>query len=70
MATNTERSRKHRARLRHKGMKPIQIWVPDPDSPEFAAEARRQSLVVANSPDEQEVVDWLEELSTGIWDDE
>lgn len=39
----------HRQRLRAQGLRPIQIWVPDVRSPEFAAEARRQSLLLANS---------------------
>jgi hypothetical protein len=41
--------REHRKRLREQGMRPIQIWVPDVRSPAFRAEARRQSLAVANS---------------------
>ena len=40
----------HRRRLRAQGLRPIQIWVPDVNSPEFAREAHRQSLLVANSP--------------------
>ena len=40
----------HRERLRAQGLRPITIWVPDVRSPEFAAEARRQSLLIANSP--------------------
>jgi len=50
----------YRARLRAQGLRPIQIWVPDVRAPEFAAEARRQSLLVANSPhaaDDQAFVD-------------
>ena len=37
----------HRARLRAQGLRPIQIWVPDVRSPEFKAEAERQSRLVA-----------------------
>jgi hypothetical protein len=42
--------RAHRARMRAKGMRLVQIWVPDPSAPGFAAEARRQSRRVAKSP--------------------
>jgi hypothetical protein len=49
-----EKVRAHRERLRRQGLRPIQLWVPDVRSPEFAAEARRQSLLVANSPGEKE----------------
>lgn len=44
---SAERVRAHRARLRAAGLRPIQIWVPDVRSPEFAAEAHRQSGAVA-----------------------
>ena len=39
----------HRNRLRDQGLRPIQIWVPDVRSPEFAAEAHRQSHAVAKN---------------------
>lgn len=46
-----DRVRNHRARLRAAGLRPIQIWVPDTRSANFRAEAHRQSLAVARSPD-------------------
>ena len=53
MAKGTDSSRDkvraHRARLRRQGLRPIQVWVPDTRSPEFAAEAHRQSRLVARS---------------------
>ena len=62
--------RAHRRRLRQQGLRPIQIWVPDMRSPSFAAEARRQSLAVARSPqarDDQDFIDAISEesVSTG-----
>ena len=50
------------ARLRAQGMRPIQIWVPDVHSPEFAAEARRQSLLVAQSPEEAEIQAFIDSV--------
>jgi hypothetical protein len=41
-----EKVRAHRERLRRRGLRPIQIWVPDVRSPRFVREAHRQSLVV------------------------
>ena len=38
----------------NRGMKLIQIWVPDPKCPYFAAEWRRQSRLLAESPHEKE----------------
>lgn len=47
---NRERVRAYRARMRAQGMKLVQIWVPDTSSPEYIAEARRQSRLAAESP--------------------
>lgn len=43
------RVQKHRAALRQAGMRPIQIWVPDTRSKNFAKECRRQMLIAENS---------------------
>ncbi len=54
----------HRERLRKQGLRPIQIWVPDVRSKAFAREARRQSLLVAQSAqeaDDQAFVDAISE---------
>lgn len=63
-----ERVRSHRNRLRNAGLKPVQLWVPDPKSPGFAAECRRQSLVIQNDPSDlldlesfAEIADWEDE---------
>ncbi len=45
-----DKVRAHRERLRRQGLRPIQLWVPDVRTPEFAAEAHRQSLAAACSP--------------------
>ena len=42
-----ERVSAYRARMRAQGLRPVQIWVPDVRSPDFAAEAHRQSALVA-----------------------
>jgi hypothetical protein len=63
--SSREKVREHRARLRAQGLRPIQVWVPDVRSPEFAAEAHRQSLEAANSPsaaDDQAFVDAISEI--------
>jgi len=54
------RVRAHRQRLREQGLRPIQIWVPDVRSPQFADQAHRQSLAIASSrheADDQAFVD-------------
>jgi hypothetical protein len=47
-----DKVRAHRERLRSQGLRPVQIWVPDVRSKVFAREAHRQSLAIANSPQE------------------
>ena len=61
--TTREKVRAHRARLRAQGLRPIQIWVPDARSPAFAAEAHRQSLAVARSPQAAADQDFVEAVS-------
>ena len=63
-ATN-EKVRRHRARLREQGLRPLQVWVPDTRTPGFAEEARRQSLAVAASVHaeaDQRFVDAISEI--------
>lgn len=50
----------HRARLRARGLRPIQIWVPDTRQPGFAEECRRQSRLVQDDSHEAEILQWLE----------
>jgi hypothetical protein len=64
-STINERVGKHREALRKAGLRPIQIWVPDTRNPKFAAEARRQSRLLAKDPHEQEIMDWLEKAAEG-----
>jgi Antitoxin MazE-like len=74
MATRTrskssrDKVRAHREKLRRQGLRPIQIWVPDVRSPEFAAEAHRQSLLIANSPHAKEDQEFIDAISD--WGDE
>jgi len=63
MASSREKVREHRQRLRAQGLRPIQIWVPDVRSPEFRAEAHRQSLAAANSPTAAEGQAFIDAIS-------
>ena len=40
---------RYRVKMRARGLRPIQLWVPDTRSPKFAAECRRQSRSIAGS---------------------
>ncbi len=52
--SSRKKVRNYRERMRARGLRPVQIWVPDTRTMNFAEEARRQSLAVANSPFELE----------------
>lgn len=63
--SSRDKVREHRERLRAQGLRPIQIWVPDTRSPGFAAEAARQSRLVASSAhaaDDQAFIDGISDL--------
>jgi hypothetical protein len=57
-----DKVRAHRERLRQQGLRPVQVWLPDTRSPEFAAEAHRQSLAVARSRQEKDDLDFIDSL--------
>lgn len=59
-----KRVREHRRRLRAQGLRPVQIWVPDVRSPEFASEARRQAAAVAASEHAEDDQAFIDTLST------
>lgn len=61
-AATRRKVREHRQQLRAQGMRPIQIWVPDVHAPEFAAEARRQSRLANESPEEAEIQAFIDSL--------
>lgn len=43
------RVQKRRSALRMAGLRPVQIWVPDTRTPNFAAECKRQSELVSRA---------------------
>jgi hypothetical protein len=53
----------HRAELRKRGLRPIQIWVPDTRAPGFAEEARRQSRLVDADDEFEDVMGFIERNS-------
>ena len=63
-----DKMRKYRAKLKAQGLRPVQLWLPDTRTPEFRAEARRQSLLVSRRrKHEAEVLDFME--AAFDWDD-
>lgn len=63
-----ERVSAYRARMRAQGLRPVQIWVPDVRSTDFAAEAHRQSALVAAADRASDDMDFVETISDD-WDE-
>ena len=61
--SSREKMQRYRDRLKAAGLRPVQIWVPDTRSRNFAAEVRRQSLLVSAGPDEHEVMDFIDAVA-------
>ena len=60
-----DKVRAYRERLRARGLRPIQIWVPDTRTAAFRSEAHRQSLAVARSAlarEDQAYIDAISDL--------
>jgi hypothetical protein len=68
MSAARDRVRRHRERLRQRGLRPIQIWVPDVNAPEFVREAHRQSALVAASEQDLDDQAFVDAISAD-WDD-
>ena len=57
------RVQEHRERRRHKGLKLVQIWVPDVNSKGFSAECKRQALLAKNSESEHDIHKLIDETA-------
>jgi antidote-toxin recognition MazE-like antitoxin len=61
--SSRDKIRAHRKRLRARGLRPIQIWVPDTRTAAFKVEAHRQSQRVAESRHAQRDQDFVDAIS-------
>ena len=59
----------YRDRMRARGYRPVQVWVPDVRSVEFAREARRQATLVAQMDRQGDDQSFIEAVSVA-WDEE
>ena len=50
----------YRKRMAERGLRPLQLWVPDTRRPGFAAECRRQSLLLRGDLQEKEILDFID----------
>jgi hypothetical protein len=63
MSDSAKRVRKHREKMKALGLKPVTIWVPDVNSPEFKADLRRQCELINADADSQIVLEGMLELA-------
>lgn len=68
MTPARDRGRRHPERLRQQGLRPVQVWVPDVNAPEFPREAHRQSALVAAGEHGAEDQAFVDSVSVD-WDD-
>lgn len=61
--TPKEKQYRYRRRLRRKGLRPVQIWVPDTRTERFAGECRRQARLAARSAQEKPTLDFISEIA-------
>ncbi len=51
---------RYRRTQRGKGMKLLRVWLPDPTSPAFQAEAGRQASLLHGAPEEVEALRFID----------
>jgi hypothetical protein len=57
------RTRRYREALRRRGLRPVQIWVPDIHAPGFAENIREQCRRINELDEAEGVMDWIERVS-------
>jgi hypothetical protein len=61
--SSRDKVRAFRARQRRKGLRLVQMWLPDTRTAAFKKEAHRQSLAVAQSPGEKDAMDFIASIT-------
>lgn len=61
-SASAERVRRHRERMKAMGLKPVTIWVPDVDTPEFKAQLARAIDVINEDEESRRVLEGMLEL--------
>ena len=67
--TVKHRVSEYRRRMRARGLRPVQIWVPDVRSERFVQEAHRQAALVAIADHQSDDQEFVEAVTTS-WDEE
>jgi hypothetical protein len=67
MTDGAKRVRKHREKMKAAGLKPVTIWVPDVNSPEFKARVAREIKLINASADEKAILEELSNIEIEGW---
>jgi hypothetical protein len=57
---------RYRARKRAQGLRLKRMWVLDTSAPGFQEEVNRQLAILREAPEEKEVMDWLEAVTSEV----
>lgn len=55
-----DKFRRYRERLKARGLRQIQLWVPDTTHPRFQDELRRQLALVEQADEDRETLEFIE----------
>ena len=62
-----DKFRRYRTRLKARGLRQIQLWVPDTTSPDFHSRIEQQVKLIESTRDDRESLDYIEEVAD--WSD-
>jgi hypothetical protein len=62
-----QRVRKHREKMKAMGLKPVTLWLPDVNSPEFKAQVARAIKAINASEDEKVILEELSHIEIDGW---
>lgn len=69
MGRPKELTEEERAKLIAEGYRPVEVWVPDWNSPMFLERLRRECEAINESDRRSGELQRLDELSSDLWDD-
>ena len=64
-AGGPDKFQRYRASKKAAGMKLVRLWMPDPRTPGFAAEAERQARLLRGAQEEVDALDFIEAAAEG-----
>ncbi len=62
-----EKFRRYRARLKSRGLRQIQLWVPDTAHPEFQRQLDHQIKLIESTDEDLETLEFIEDIAD--WSD-